>query len=93
MVTTSKYTRFAIIILSLGAVIGATELASAGIRRGPVPGPIGIRPGPIGIRPGPIGIVRPGPIGIVPVRPIPRPGIPGPIGIPTMVTPGTQTQL
>jgi hypothetical protein len=86
MVTTSKYTRFAIIILSLGAVIGATELASAGIRRGPVPGPIGIRPGPIGI-------VRPGPIGIVPVRPIPRPGIPGPIGIPTMVTPGTQTQL
>jgi len=69
MLATFKYTRFAIIILSLGTVIGTTELASAENRRPPVPGPIGIRPigiRPIGIRPigiRPIGI-RPGPIGI-----------------------------
>lgn len=36
MFATSKYTRFAIIILSLGAVIGTTELASAGVRRAEV---------------------------------------------------------
>ena len=36
MFTTSKYTRFAIIMLSLGAIIGTTELASAGIRRAEV---------------------------------------------------------
>ena len=83
MLPTFKYTRFAIIILSLGTVIGTTELASAENRRPPVPGPIGIRPGPIGIRPGPIGI-RPGPIGI---RPGPIGIRPGPIGIPA---PGSQ---
>jgi hypothetical protein len=36
MFTTSKYTRVAVIMLSLGAVIGTTELASAGVRRAEV---------------------------------------------------------
>jgi hypothetical protein len=36
MFTTSKYTRLAIIMVSLGAVIGTTELASAGVRRAEV---------------------------------------------------------
>ena len=36
MFATSKYTRFAVAMLSLGAVIGTTELASAGVRRAEV---------------------------------------------------------
>jgi hypothetical protein len=36
MFTTSKYTRVAIILLSLGTIIGTTELAFAGIRRAEV---------------------------------------------------------
>jgi hypothetical protein len=85
MVTTFKYTRFAIMILSLGTVIGTTELASAEIQHPPgIRGIRGVRP--IGIRPPGIRGIRP--IGVRPIGVRP-PGTPGPIGIPA---PGNQTQ-